>query len=159
MKRAFGLMLAVMLALVLTACEDSSGEQPRNFTTGDVQNLVEAGVFSEELEELDADVAFALYRLGDCGLSREDLMEAAVVRSAGATCEEAAVLLFVDEKAAERAEQAMEDYLEGQIESNINYRPDEIPKLENAILEKRAEGMVLVVAHDTEKAEEVLGLN
>jgi hypothetical protein len=53
----------------------------------------------------------------------------------------------------------MEDYLEGQIESNINYRPDEIPKLENAILEKRAEGMVLVVAHDTEKAGEVLGLN
>lgn len=159
MKRVFSLILAAMMAIALTACGNAAEEQNRGFETGDVQTLVEAGVFSEELEELDADVAFALYRLGDYGLSREDLMEAAVVRSAGATCEEAAVLLFVDEKAAERAEQAMEDYLEGQIESNVNYRPDEIPKLENAILEKRAEGMVLVVAHDAEKAGEVLDLN
>ena len=159
MKRVFSLMLAAMLAIALTACGNAAEEQNRGFETGDVQTLVEGGVFSEELEELDADVAFALYHLGDYGLERETLVEAAVVRSAGATCEEAAVLIFADKNVAEQAEDALEDYLEGQVESNANYRPDEIPKLENAILEDQGESVVLVVAQNTEKAQKILGLD
>ena len=159
MKRVFSLMLAAMLAIALTACGNAAEEQNRGFETGDVQTLVEGGVFSEELEELDADVAFALYHLGDCGLEREALVEAAVVRSAGATCEEAAVLIFADKNVAEQAEDALEDYLEGQVENNANYRPDEIPKLENAILEDQGESVVLVVAQNTEKAQKILGLD
>ena len=159
MKRVFSLMLAAMLVIALTACGNAAEEQNRGFETGDVQVLVEGGVFSEELEELDADVAFALYHLGDYGLEREVLVEAAVVRSAGATCEEAAVLIFADENAAERAEDALEDYLKGQIESTANYRPNEIPKLENAILEKQTKSVVLVIAQNTEKAQEILELD
>ena len=159
MKRVFSLMLAAMLAIALTACGNAAEEQNRGFETGDVQTLVEGGVFSEELEELDADVAFALYHLGDYGLEREALVEAAVVRSAGATCEEAAVLIFADKNVAEQAEDALEDYLEGQVESNANYRPDETPKLENAILEDQGESVVLVVAQNTEKAQKILGLD
>ena len=159
MKRVFSLMLAAMLVIALTACGNAAEEQNQGFETGDVQALVEGGVFSEELEELDADVAFALYHLGDYGLEREVLVEAAVVRSAGATCEEAAVLIFADGNAAERAEDALEDYLEGQIESNANYRPNEIPKLENAILEEQAKSVVLVIAQNTEKAQEILELD
>lgn len=159
MKRVFSLILAAMMAIALTACGNAAEEQNRGFETGDVQTLVEAGVFSEELEELDADVAFALYHLGDYGLEREALIEAAVVRSAGATCEEAAVLIFADENAAEKAEEALEDYLDGQTESNANYRPNEIPKLENAILEEEAKSIVLVVAQNAEKAQEILKLD
>ena len=161
MKKVLSMMLAAALALSLCACGGEPEQGERLFETGDVQTLVDAGVFSEELEMLDADVAFALYHLGDYGLEREDLVEAAVVRSAGATCEEAAVLIFgtEDDELLEQAEQALEDYVDSQVDSNESYRPNEIPKLENAIVERRQGHMILVVANDAAKAREVLELN
>ena len=123
------------------------------FETADVQALVEAGAFSEELETLDADLAFALYHLADYGLNREELLEGAVVRSAGATCEEAAVLIFAGEEQAATAAAALEDYLETQIESNENYRPQEIPKLEEAVVYVVEESVLFVVAADQKAVE------
>ena len=70
MKKVFSLLLALVCILSLTACGGRGGQ----YEIGDVQAMADAGAFSEELEELDGDVAFsALYRLGDYGLEREDL--------------------------------------------------------------------------------------
>lgn len=160
MKKYVTLLLAGLMALSMTACGQTQAEpEPRRLELSDVQTLADAGVFSEELEELDADVAFALYHLGDYGLDRADLTDAAVLRSAGATCEEAAVLRFDvenwEEKTAQAVE-ALEDYLTGQIDANENYRPDEIPKLEGALLESRGDRVVLVVAADVQQAKTLL---
>ena len=161
MKKLRSLLMAVLMIMSLSACGGEAEQEERLFETGDVQALVDAGVFSEELEELDADVAFALYHLGDYGLEREDLLEAAVVRSAGATCEEAAVLIFGtdDAKLPAQAQKALEDYIDSQVENNEDYRPDEIPKLEQAIVECRQGHVVLVVANNAEKAGEILEMN
>jgi len=145
MKKLMALMMAFVCALTMTACGKPEGE---TFTLGTLDRVQEAGAFSEELEELDADTAFMLYKLADYGLSREDLTEAAVVRSAGATCEEGAVLIFADRDKAAKAADAMGDYLEGQIEANESYRPNEIPKLEGAILMTAGSTLLMVVPHD-----------
>ena len=160
MKKYITLLLVGLMALSLTACgQTERTPEPRRFELSDVQALADAGAFSEELEELDADMAFALYHLADYGLTLKDLTDAAVLRSAGATCEEAAVLLFDvdnwDEK-VDKAHQALEDYLQNQIDTNVDYRPNEIPKLDNALLEARGNRVVLVVANDMEKAKELL---
>ena len=73
MKKLLSLTLALALVLGLTAC----GGKKENYKTGDVQAMVKAGAFSEELEELDGDTAFALYKLADAGLEREDLKDCA----------------------------------------------------------------------------------
>lgn len=163
MKKITALLLAGTMVLALAACGQSKAvqpqNQPRSFEVSDVQGLAEAGVFSEELEELDADMAFALYRLSDYGVERENLAEAGMMRSAGATCEEAAVLVLDGEDVAEKVLQAMEDYIAGQIESNENYRPGEIPKLKEAVLEARGDRVVLVVANDVKLAKEFLEIN
>lgn len=163
MKKIISLFLTGLTALMilsLSACGQTQPEpEPRRFELTDVQTMAEEGVFSEDLEQLDADMAFALYHLADYGLTLKDLTDAAVLRSAGATCEEAAVLLFDvddwDEK-VEKAAQALGDYLQSQMDSNVDYRPDEIPKLESALLEARGNRVVLVVANDVEKAKELL---
>ncbi len=98
-----------------------------------------------------------LYKLEDAGLSREDLTGGLCRRSAGATCEELAVLIFDDEKAAEAAVQSLQTYLEGQIASNTDYRPAEIPKLEGAWVEQRGNTVLMVVANDVEAAKEAVG--
>jgi hypothetical protein len=42
----------------------------------------------------------------------------------------------------------MGSYLEGQIEGNKDYRPNEIPKLEGAILKTQGNTLFMVVAND-----------
>lgn len=159
MKKYISLLLAGVMAMALVACGGQTEPEPRRFELSDVQMLADAGVFSEELEELDTDIAFALYHLADCGLTLKDLTDASVLRSSGATCEEGAVLLFDVEDWDEKvklAVQALEDYVQSQIDTNVDYRPDEIPKLESAVVEARGNRVVLVVANDVQAAKELL---
>jgi len=145
MKKLTALLMAFVCVLTMTACGKTEAE---GFTLSTLDSLEKAGAFSEELEELDADTAFMLYRLADYGLERTDLTDCAVLRSAGATCEEGAVLILKDAAAAEKAAEALSGYLEGQIESNADYRPAEIPKLEGATLMTRSNTVLMAVAND-----------
>lgn len=157
MKKLLSLTLALALALGLSAC-GKGGENgaPPLYATSHVEAIAKAGAFSEELEELDADTAFALYKLADAGLAREDLKECAVLRSAGATCEEGAVLVFTGADKAETAEGALKDYVQRQIGENTDYRPAEIPKLEDALVDRRGETLLLVVANDIDAAKKAV---
>ena len=51
---------------------------------------------------------------------------------------------------------ALEDYVQGQITENENYRPAEIPKLESALVDQRGSTVLLVVANDLEAAQSAL---
>jgi len=149
MKKLFAAALA--LVLCLTAC--GGGRDSKEIWKADhAQDILDSGAFSEDLEELDADTAFMLYRLSECGLEREKLTEATVRRSAGATCEELAVLIFDSIDSATTAKGALEDYIQGQITANEDYRPAEIPKLEKAWIDQRSNALLLVVANDLDAA-------
>lgn len=150
MRKLFPLPLVLALVLGLAACGGGANDAPPLYSAGLVTKLVEAGAFSEELEELDADTAFLLYRLADSGLERADMKECTVLRSAGATCEEGAVLILAGSDKAQAAQDALKDYIDSQIEANRDYRPEEIPKLEGARIDRRGETLLLVVAGDME---------
>lgn len=154
MKKLLTVTLALALALGLSACGGKEDETV--WDTGDVQALLDSGAFSEELEELDADTAFMLYKLADYGLDREKLKEATVRRSAGATCEELAVLIFDSEDSASSARDALEAYVQNQIDENTDYRPAEIPKLKSARINQREETVLFVVANDREIAQKAV---
>ena len=156
MKKWILLLAGAMLAAALTAC---GGQQAGTdaWTVEQGQAILESGAFSEELEELDLDTAFLLYKLGEAGLSRENLTDGMCRRSAGATCEELAVLIFDSQEAADTAAAALQTYLEGQIEANTDYRPVEIPKLEGAWVEQRGYTLLMVVANDVEAAKQAVG--
>lgn len=155
MKKFVALLAAAALTAALAACS-SGGNEAAEYELSLVDELASCGAFSEELEPLDADVLWSLYRLESAGLTREQLTDAAALRSAGATCEEAAVLLLADEAAAQAAAQALEDYVDNQIQSNENYRPQEIPKLENALVDQRGSSVLLLVANDMDAAQALL---
>ena len=144
-------LIAALLALAclfsLAACGKKDAD-PAGYTLEALDLMTKEGAFSEELEELDADTAFALYRLADWGLSREDLTDCKALRSAGATCEEGAVLLWQTEEQAGQAKEALEDYIQGQIDANVDYRPTEIPKLESARVSQVGSTVLMVVADD-----------
>lgn len=157
MRQILSMALALVMAVCLAAC-GGKGENgaPPLYGVHHVEAMARAGAFSEGLEEVDDNTAFLLYRLEDHGLTPEDLKDCAVLRSAGATCEEGAVLVFTSGDKAERAEGALKDYVRGQIEANEEYRPAEIPKLENAFVDRRGESLLLVVASDLDAAKKAV---
>ena len=153
-----GLLAALTCGvLLLAACGGGETSGDAAWTKEDAQKILDSAAFSEELEELDLDTAWMLYGLGDAGLERESLTDGVCRRSAGATCEELTVLIFDSAQTAETALDALDGYLEGQIASNTDYRPAEIPKLEGAWVEQRGNTLLMVVANDIQAAKDAVG--
>ena len=157
MKKFLAILLSLVMVLSLAACsKEGNNDAPPLYGTFHVEAMAKAGAFSEELEELDADIAFALYKLADYGLAREELTDCAVLRSAGATCEEGAVLVLSGEKAAKSAGDALKTYVQGQIDANVDYLPAEIPKLEGAYIDVKGSTVLMVVADNLDAAKDAV---
>lgn len=155
MKKILGVILALVCLLSLISC---GGKQAAAaYTKEQAQKILDSDVFSEQLEDLDLDTAWSLYQMEGVGLSRDQFTDGVVYRSSGGTCEELALLMFQDEEAAKSAKSALETYLKGQIEENRNYRPAEIPKLEDAFLQQADNTVLLVVSTDTQGVKDLLG--
>lgn len=100
MKKWMCGLMAAVVALGLTAC--GGKETAAAWTKEQGQGIVDSGAFSDELDELDLDTACAVY-----GLDRQQVTDGFVRRSAGATCEEAAVLIFDSEDHAKAAAETL----------------------------------------------------
>lgn len=146
MKKLWSLILAAALVLSLSACGgEKKAFDPKETTAA----LLDAtGVFSEELERLDTIVALAQYGLG--GYLE---VEVAAYRSTGATAEEVAVVHFASQADAEAYEAWAESYLDTQRKVNRDYRPQEMPKLEDAVARRRGETFLILVCADYEAAQ------
>ena len=139
MMKLFGLAAAAVCLLALAGCGGQSGGEA-GYTKEQVQTILDSGAFTDELDELDC-----------------DLTDGVIYRAAGATCEELSLLIFSDSGAAQTAQGALEAYLQSQIENNRDYRPGEIPKLEDAVLRQEGSTVLLAVSADTPAVEALLG--
>ncbi len=153
MKKLICAFLAGLMLLLGTACGNEP-EQETSFPAAvTTQTLLDSGAFSEQLEELDLDIALMMFWL------EGDLSEyegSKVYYSTGATAEIAAVISVRDEAQVPVVEQTLKNWVNSQIEAEKDYRPTEVSKLENAIVESRGSSVLLVVAHDANKAVEAV---
>ena len=148
---------AAACLFLLAGCGSGGGGETQAYTKEQAQEILDSGAFTDELEELDCDTAWALYGLEGAGLARDQLTDGMIRRSAGATCEELSLLIFSDAEGAETAVSALETYLQAQIDSNQDYRPAEIPKLEDAFLQQADNTVLMVVSNDTQAVQDILG--
>ena len=153
-KFVCAVVTCVLLVAGCFGCTPSEPEKEPSFPAElTVQNLLDSGAFSEQLEELDLDIAVMMFWLpGDVA----EYEGSKICYSTGATSEIAAVISVRDESKVPEVEQALKAWVNSQIEAEKDYRPAEVPKLENAIVEARGFTVLLTVANDADKATEVI---
>lgn len=153
MKKTVCFLMAALMLLVGTACEKEPEKEPSFPAEVTTQTLLDSGAYSEQLEELDLDIAVMMFWLNGDVTEYEG---SKVFYSTGATSEIAAVISIRDESKVPEVEQALKTWVESQIEAEKDYRPAEVPKLENAIIEARGFTVLLAVANDADKAIEAV---
>ena len=153
MKRIPLTLTALLLVfLMLAACGGSGGVQALPESGELAKSLREAGIFADELEAVDPDIAALLY-----GLSAEDGIELySWLSSSGGTAEEFSLFFCPNDAALAAAKKSAEARLENQKRTYADYAPDEVPKLEGAVVRVRDKVLVVCVAADPEKAAKLL---
>lgn len=145
-----------LVACMMLFCGCGQQKETQVDYAGAIQTIMESTAITDSLDELDTDTAWALYGFADAGLDREQLTNSVIYRSAGGSCEELAYLEFDSAEAAKTAQEALKTYLQNQIEENQDYRPQEIPKLEGAVLQQSDAQVFLAVTTDSEQVEAAL---
>ncbi len=145
MKKILLAIVAFVLVLGLAAC---GGEETFTVNASDAAAKLRDGlVFQDELMEVSENNLSNLY-----GLSAEDVSEyKAYVSATMATAEEVAVFVAQDGK-VDAVRQAVDARVQDQKENYQNYQPQEMTKLNSAIVRQKGNVVVLVVADDTETA-------
>lgn len=151
MKKFLSVFLAFCLCFSLTACgEEKNASNPIEDTV--VTTLLESEAFSEELEAISIlQLVCELFEV-----EQNTVSEFGYFGSTGATAEELAYFVFTSEEAAQAAKAGFETRIADRIESMKDYLPNEVPKLEKAVIEVRANTLLYVVANDYAPVENAL---
>ncbi len=133
---------------------ENTAEETADF---DVQELADKlkdeGSFKDQLAELDTEVGVEkLY-----GLNAEDVESAAFYTNTNATAEEIAVIKVSSEDKLQAVIDAFNQRVADQKEACENYLPDEMPKLEAAVIKSSGCYAVLCVSEDSDQAESIIG--
>ena len=152
MKQLFHIVPAVLaLCLTLSACGGGNEEAVAFDPAVTAQSLLDSGAFSDALEEVNTSVAATLY-----GVDEADIGDGVVYMSLSAGAEEIAVLVLSDADAAAAAMEGLEAHVADQRAALESYQPDEVSKLDGAILQQKGNSVLLAVCADPEAAKAVL---
>lgn len=151
MKKLLSVFLSLCLCLSLVACGgEKTPAEPFSDTV--VTTLLESDAFSEELEGiLILELVCELF-----GVEQDTVTAFGYFGSTGATAEELAFFKFTSEDAAQAAKAGFETRVADRAEAMADYLPNEVPKLEKAIIEVRGNTLLYVVANDYAPVEQAL---
>ena len=148
MKKTIALLLAVVCVLgLLSGCGGKKKElDPQAF----VDELLSGAKFKDSLNQLDGPVIPILY-----GVNEADYSSAIVYAGTAATAEEIAVFEAVDDAAAERLLTAARERVDHQIEVYQSYGPAQAMTLQNGVVKRSGNHVVVVICEDAENAQKI----
>ena len=149
MKKYLALLLAALCALsALSGCGSKKKTlEPRSFA----DDLLSRANFQDSLNELSAPVIPLLYNVDE-----SDYTEALVYAGTASTAEEIAVFAASDDAAAARLLEAARARVENQLQAYRTYGPAQAMTLENAIVTRKGNTVVVVICSDTDSARKVV---
>ena len=147
MKRIFSLMLAMLLLLAVSGC--GSKEKVEVDVSALASALAEQVAFEAPLKELTAE------QIGNY-VALPEGAQAAGYMSGGTTAEEILVVQCAGSDDAASVKQAVESFLADQRGEMERYLPEEVARLESAVLAQKGSCVVLCVSADTKTAEQII---
>lgn len=146
------LACALLLGLTLTACGPKEAAETGYDPAKVTEALLDSAAFSQPLDTLDLETACSV----QYGIDAASVADGAVYTSLTAGAEEFAVLVLAEGGDAQAVKTALEEHLATRKEELENYQPEELTKLDNAILEVRGSSVLLVVPADADAARELV---
>lgn len=135
-RRMLSFLLALALLFGLAGCGATGGSLDIQALAED---LLKNGEFSDELWKIDDSMVQKLYNM-------DGYTQALVYVGSGATAEELALFAFPSEDAAARGLQKAQARLESQIADYRTYLPQEVPKLQNAVVKQWGSYVIVCVS-------------
>lgn len=150
-KRIWTLLAALVCIFALTGCKK---EETKEVTVDPTQLVTDlsATVTSSTLSAVSTEVRSDTYMTLDA--AQIDNITASLNSGTGAC--EIAVITCKDASYAEKATEQLQSYLDSRADLFAGYAPDEVPKIEEALIKSAGNYVVLCVTDDTAAAEEVL---
>lgn len=139
MKKWIALIMTGAL-LLLTACGGPSGAADVEIDLDLLaEQLLDSGIFEEPLNRTDPGIAEKIYGIAGAA-------EAQLYVGSGATADELALFAFADAESAQAAVQLAELRVADQRESFADYLPQEVPKLDRAVIQTRGPYLVVCIS-------------
>ena len=114
-------------------------------------SLLSEIIYTDQLSAGERDTANMGLNLAD-----GEINEAYIYESSGATAEEIVVLVCKDSDSAAKAKSAFEQRVSEQKENFTDYVPEEVPKLNDAVIITSREYAILSVSGDSSKAKDII---
>lgn len=150
MKKAVVAGLAAMMVLGLAGC--GNGNADVDIDPGALADDMKASVtFQDQLSEVALDKVLALY-----GIDAEIVDSGKAYLSTNATAEEIAVIKAKTAEDVDTIKTAVQNRVAAQLQSFQSYNANEVPKLENPVIETAGNCVILCVCDDKGEAEAVI---
>jgi hypothetical protein len=157
-RKISAILLCLCLTVALAGCS-AHGENGKpacsDAAACDLDSLASdlcaVDAFSDILSPVSDEIARGLY-----GYEAEDVLDCSVMCSTGATSEEIGLFRCADEEAAIRVAAAAESRALAQKSAYESYAPDEIPKLDDAVIESKGEYVFFVVSKNRDAVKKLL---
>ncbi len=146
-------MLTVVAAVAamlmgLVACGGSKGDFDVAALGNDLSTKI---TYADSLGQMDIDTASMFLNLSDV-----NVVKAAIYEGSGGTAEEIVVLECASDADAAKAEQVLKTRVAEQIESFTDYVPEELTKLNAAVIKVRGKYAVLSVSDSPDEAKKLI---
>ena len=146
-KRILALLLCAAMLVGLLGC---SKEAPKTINIDALTaTLLDQVTFDTPLADTGADAALYYPALPQNSMFR-------LFIGSGYYADELAVITLASEKDADTAKAAIDEHLSQKKGEFLNYLPNEVPKIENAIVWQEGRYIVVVITADTETANRIL---
>ncbi len=139
--------VAVML-MGLVACGGSKGDFDVATLGNDLSTKI---TYADSLGQMDIDTASMFLNLSDV-----NVVKAAIYEGSGGTAEEIVVLECASDADAAKAEQVLKTRVSEQIESFTDYVPEELTKLNAAVIKVSGKYAVLSVSDSPDEAKKLI---
>lgn len=148
MKKAILVLVSVVMVMTLAACGGSKGDFDVDALGNDLSTKI---TYKDSLGKMDLDTASMFLNLSDISV-----VKAAIYEGSGGTAEEIVVLECVSDADASKAEQVLKDRVSEQIESFADYVPEELTKLNAAVIKVSGKYAVLSVSDTPDEARKLI---